>query len=97
MKDWVKKRPVETVTYFGISYLKNQIQYKKIGEDSENRFTVQGLDSPWIVLRIVEIGPGVTSPGLCLLRRGRHIVQSSESLNAIFRRIEPLHRETDLT
>jgi len=76
----------------GMNYFQNQIHHlKTLGYASENRFSVQGLDSPEIVFKVVlKLGPGdVTrsvSYGVGVILPMQHE-----------RQIESLHRETAFT
>jgi len=49
---------------------------------------VQGIDSPYVTFIVVEVWPGCRHPGR-LLRRGRYVVQFSESLNTIYGALSP--------
>jgi len=41
-----KRARIKPMDFFtGMSYKQNQNQHKKLGQDSENRFSVQGLNS----------------------------------------------------
>jgi len=45
---------VEDVLWTSPLYGQNQIQHKKLGQDSENHLPVQGLNSPYIELKVSE-------------------------------------------
>jgi len=67
-----------------MSYWRNQMQHKKLRYDSENRFSVQGLNSPLIVFK--------DSEGADALRAGPGDVTDFCNFKFNLQQIEALHR-----